>query len=114
MNSAKDILKGFPKEATLHLNRIFGNLDRLYATIYLIARNAHQCEMEAVPGVEQRMRTISIYQGKIRFMLDEEGLNGQEIMDAIAAEYLEDFIHYREPDFGLTNEAFIDILKKVI
>ena len=62
---------------------------------------------------EQRLKTIHAYQGMIRFMLDEEGLNGKEILDTIAGEYLEDFVNYREQDFGMTNEEFIAIIKRI-
>jgi len=33
--------------------------------------------MMGVAGAEQRLKTIHAYQGMIRFMLDEEGLNGK-------------------------------------
>ena len=36
-------------------------------------------------------------------MLDELGLDGKDIMDGIASAYLEDFVNYREQDFGMTN-----------
>lgn len=114
MTSGREMLEKLPKAAALCLNRQFGSLDRLYATIYLVARNAHQCEMGAVPAADQRMRTIATVQGRLRFILDEMELDGKEIMDTIAGDYLEDFIHYRDPDFGLTDEMFIDILKKIL
>ena len=60
-----------------------------------------------------KSKTIHAYQGMIRFMLDEEGLNGKEILDTIAGEYLEDFVNYREQDFGMTNEEFIAIIKRI-
>ena len=51
--------------------------------------------------------------GLIRFMLDELGLDGKDIMDGIASAYLEDFVNYREQDFGMTNEEFISIIKRI-
>lgn len=106
-------LKRLPKPTIDKIKETYGTVDKFYATVYLIARNAHQCEMAAVPASEQRMRTIRAYQGMIRFMLDEEGLNGTGIMDDIASEYLEDFVNYREQDFGMTNEEFINIIKRI-
>lgn len=64
-------------------------------------------------GADQRMKTIRAYQGLIRFMLDELGLDGKNIMDAIASDYLEDFVNYREQSFGMTNEEFISIIKRI-
>ena len=49
----------------------------------------------------------------IRYMLDEEGLNGKEVLETIASDYLEDFVSYREQDFGMTNEEFIAIIKRI-
>lgn len=106
-------LKKLPKSTIDKIKETYGTVDKFYATVYLIARNAHQCEMNSVPAADQRMRTIRAYQGMIRFMLDEEGLNGKGIMDDIAGEYLEDFVNYREQDFGMTNEEFIAIIKRI-
>lgn len=113
MNKVKDQLNKLPKPLLKKIKEIYGDIDKFYATVYLIARNAHQCEMKAVPGWEQRLKTIRAYQGMIRFMLDEAEVNGREIMDDIATEYLEDFIKYKEQDFGMTDDEFISIIKKI-
>lgn len=106
-------LKKLPKPTIDRIKETYGTVDKFYATVYLIARNAHQCEMNTIPAADQRLRTIRAYQGMIRFMLDEEGLNGIGIMDDIASDYLEDFVNYREKDFGMTNEEFIAIIKRI-
>ena len=49
----------------------------------------------------------------IRFMLDELSLNGKDILEATASDYLEDFVNFREQDFGLTDEEFIAIIKRI-
>ena len=100
-------------EVQQKLKELPGSATRFYATVYLIARNEHQCQMMAVPAADQRMKTIRAYQGLIRFMLDELGLDGKDIMDAIASDYLEDFVNYREQSFGMTNEEFISIIKRI-
>lgn len=113
MSDAKQQLNKLSKPAITKVKQIYGSIDKLYAVIYLIARNEHQCQTMPVPGAEQRLRTIRAYQGMIRFMLDEDGINGKEIMDDIASDYLEDFIRYAEKDFGMTDEEFISIIKKI-
>lgn len=113
MTEIQQTLKELPGAATRKINSIYRSVDRFYATVYLIARNEHQCQNMSVPGAEQRLKTIRAYQGMIRFMLDELELDGKEILDAIASDYLEDFVHYREQDFGLTNEEFISIIKRI-
>ena len=92
MSEVQQKLKELPGSATRKINSIYGSIDKFYATVYLIARNEHQCQMMAVPAADQRMKTIRAYQGLIRFMLDELGLDGKNIMDAIASDYLEDFV----------------------
>lgn len=113
MTEIQQKLKELSGTATRKINSIYGSVDTFYATVYLIARNEHQSQNMSVPGAEQRLKTIHAYQGMIRFMLDELGIDGKEMLDAIASDYLEDFIHYREQDFGLTNEEFIAIIKRI-
>lgn len=113
MSKTLNQLKKLPKSTIKKIEEIYGTVDKFYATVYLIARNAHQCEITPMPGAVQRLRTIRAYQGMIRFMLDEEGLSGKGIMDDIASEYLEDFVNYKEQDFGMSNEEFIAIIKRI-
>jgi len=49
----------------------------------------------------------------IRFMLEELGLPGKDIMADITSDYLEDYVNFREKDFGMTNEEFISIIKRI-
>lgn len=113
MSKIKEQLNKLPKPLLKNIKETYGSTDKFYATVYLIARNAHQCEMMAVPGSDQRLKTIRAYQGMIRFMLDEAEVNGKELMDEIATEYLEDFINYKEQDFGMTDEEFVSIIKRI-
>ncbi|NDW11933.1 hypothetical protein D0T50_03390 [Bacteroides sp. 214] len=113
MSPIKEELKKFPKTTLAKIKSIYGSIDKFYATVYLIARNEHQCQTMPVAAAEQRLRTIHAYQGMIRFMLDEEGLEGKRIMDDIASDYLEDFVQYKEQDFGMTDEEFLTIIKRI-
>lgn len=113
MNNIKQQIKKFPKTLLQKIEKTYGSLDKFYATVYLIARNEHLCQISTIAAAEQRLNTIRAYQGMIRFMLDEEGVDGKSIMDQIASDYLEDFVHYKEPDFGMTDEEFISIIKKI-
>lgn len=113
MSEIKNQMKKWPATALKKIKNTYGSVDKFYATVYLIARNEHHSEMMNVPGAEQRLKTIRAYQGMIRFMLDEEGLNGQEVLMDIASDYHEDFANYKEQDFGMTNEEFISIIKRI-
>ena len=61
----------------------------------------------------EKIRTVHAYQGMIRFMLEELGLPGKDIMADITSDYLEDYVNFREKDFGMTNEEFISIIKRI-
>ena len=98
MSEIQQKLEKLPGKAIKKINSIYGSVDKFYATVYLIARNEHQCQMMSVPAADQRIKTIHAYQG---------------IMDGIASAYLEDFVNYREQDFGMTNEEFISIIKRI-
>lgn len=113
MSEVQQQLKELPGTVVRKINSIYGSIDKFYATVYLIARNEHQCQMMSVPAADQRIKTIHAYQGLIRFMLDELGLDGKDILNAIASDYLEDFVNYHEQDFGMTNEEFISIIKRI-
>ena len=113
MSEVQNQIKKWPVTAIKKIKNTFGSAEKFYATVYLIARNEHQCQMMSVPAADQRIKTIHAYQGLIRFMFDELGLDGKGIMDGIASAYLEDFVNYREQDFGMTNEEFISIIKRI-
>lgn len=113
MSDIQNQIKKWPVAAIKKIKNVFGSTDKFYATVYLMARNEQHCQMMGVPGSEQRLKTIHVYWGMVRFMLDEKGLNGKEILDTIASDYLEDFVNYREQDFGMTNEEFISIIKRL-
>lgn len=113
MTDTRKGLSMLPLELKRKITAQYGSLDKFYATVYLIARNAHQTEISNVPGAEQRLKTIRAYQGMIQFMLDEAEVDGKLLMDNISTDYLEDFIRYKEQDFGMTNEEFIEIIKRI-
>ena len=113
MTETRKSLSKLPLQLKKTILDKYGSLDKFYATVYLIARNAHQAEMSNIPGAEQRLKTIRAYQGMIQFMLDEAAINGKELLDNISSDYLEDFVNYKEKDFGMTNEEFIQIIKRI-
>lgn len=106
-------LKTLAKPEQQKIEAVFGSLNKCYATIYLVARNGHMCEVGNVPAADQRMRTIQAMQGMIRFILEEMGLDGKDIQDQVTSDYLEDYVNYKEQDFDMSNQDFIEILQRV-
>ena len=50
MSEIQQKLEKLPGKVVKKINSIYGSVDKFYATVYLIARNEHQCQMMSVPG----------------------------------------------------------------
>lgn len=106
-------LKELPEAAQRKIKLIYGDPDKLYETVYLIAKNEHVLQEEKPEQWEAKIKVVNAYQAMIRSMLDEFGLDGKEVIADITSDYLEDYVNYREQDFGMTNEEFISIIKRI-
>ncbi|MCD8166437.1 MAG: hypothetical protein LUE93_10140 [Bacteroides sp.] len=106
-------LRQLPEDLQNRIRDIYGDMDKFYATVYLIARNEHIGQEDRSEAGNQRMEVIHAYQNRIECMLTEGGADGKEIMADIAGDYLEDYVNYREQDFGMTNEEFLSIIRKI-
>lgn len=106
-------LKELPEAAQRKIKLIYGNPDKLYATVYLIAKNEHVLQEEKPDRWEAKIKVVNVYQGMIRSMLNNFGLDGEEVIADITSDYLEDYVNYREQDFGMANEEFISIIKRI-
>lgn len=113
MSKILEQIKEFPSEIQEKIKTVYGSLNRFYATVYLIAKNEHILQNEKPDQYEERLKVVHAYQGMIRFMLEEAGLPGEDILADIASDYLEDYVNYREKDFGMSNEEFISIIKRI-
>ena len=65
MSEIQNQIKKWPVTAIKKIKSTFGSAEKFYATVYLIARNEHHCQMMGVAGAEQRLKTIHAYQGMI-------------------------------------------------
>ena len=63
MSEIQNQIKKWPVTAIKKIKSTFGSAEKFYATVYLIARNEHHCQMMGVAGAEQRLKTIHAYQG---------------------------------------------------
>lgn len=106
-------LKELPEAAQRKIKSIYGNPEKLYATTYLIAKNEHVLQEDKPDQWEAKMKVVNAYQDLIRSMLNEFGMDGKEVMADITSDYLEDYVNYREQNFGMTNEEFISIIKRI-
>ena len=113
MTKIQTILADLPKERKEMFVPLFGDIDKFYTVVYLIARNEHVTEQEKPDRYEDRLQVIRQIRHKVETIVDSFGLNGIDIVADIASDYFEDYVNYKEPEISLTNEEFIGIIQKV-
>lgn len=113
MTKIQDTLAALPEEKKMLFLPVFGNVDKFYTVIYLIARNEHVTEQEKPERYEDRLQVIRQVRTKAEKLLDSFGLDGAEIVADIASDYFEDYVNYKEPTFDITNEEFIRVIQKI-
>ena len=86
---------------------IFKSIEKFYATCYLIIKQ-EQPELW-----EEKIKTVQWFKDKIERKLNDNNLNGKDIVADIASDYFEDYVHYKERDFKMTNEEFISYIKQI-
>ena len=92
---------------------VFGDIAKFYITVYLIARNEHIIGNDKPDRHEDKLDVIHNVQNRIEAFLNQNDLPGKDIMADIASDYFEDYVHYREPEIDMSNEEFLDIIRKV-
>lgn len=50
MSEVQNQIKKWPVTAIKKIKNTFGSAEKFYATVYLIARNEHHCQMMGVAG----------------------------------------------------------------
>lgn len=114
MTTIQAYLAGLPEETKERFREIFGDMEKFYATVYLITRNEHITDMEKPDRYEERLHTIRSVKKKMEEILTAWGLDGKEIVADIASDYFEDYVAYKEPAFDITDEEFIGIIHKIM
>ena len=109
MTKIQETLVALPEEKKALFIPAFGDVDKFYTTVYLIARNEHVTELEK----PDRLQVIRQIRGKVEKLVSSFGLDGSEIVADIASDYFEDYVNYKEPDIRMTNEEFLGIIQKV-
>ncbi len=92
---------------------IFPNIESFYATCYLIVRNGHEWEQEKSDMWEKKCETVTWFRHKIEQLLTANHLPGEDIVADIASDYFEDYVHYIDRKFDITNEEYIHYIKQL-
>ena len=113
MTKIQEFLAALPEDEKALFIPVFGNVDKFYTVVYLIARNEHVTDMEKPDRYEDRLLVIRQIRSKVEDLVSSYGLEGKEIVADIASDYFEDYVNYKEPDLDITNEEFIGIIQKL-
>ncbi len=92
---------------------IFPSIDTFYATCYLIIRNGHQWEQEKSDMWEKKCETVAWFRHKIERILTQNELPGEDIVADIASDYFEDYVHYIDRAFDISNDEYINYIKQL-
>lgn len=113
MTKTQAFLAALPEEKKALFVPVFGNVDKFYTTVYLIARNEHLTDLDKPDRYEDRLQVIRQVRSKVEDLVSSFGLDGGEVVADIASDYFEDFVNYKEPELDMTNEEFISILQRI-
>ena len=109
----QQFLADLPKEKKALFVPIFGNVEKFYMVVYLIARNEHVTDLEKPDRYEDRLQVIRQIRNQVEKLVSSYGLDGGEIVADIASDYFEDYVNYKESELDITNDEFIAILQKI-
>lgn len=113
MTKTQSYLASLPEEKRALFVPVYGSVDRFYTVVYLIAKNEHLTEQEKPDRYEDRLRMIRQVRSRVEKQLDGFGLDGESVVADIASDYFEDYVNYRELPVTLTNEEFVEIIKRI-
>ena len=113
MTKIQEFLAALPEDKKALFIPVFGNVDKFYTVVYLIARNEHVTDMEKPDRYEDRLQVIRQIRSKVEDLVSSYSLEGKEIVADIASDYFEDYVNYKEPELDITNEEFIGIIQKL-
>lgn len=102
-----------PEEKKTLFAPVFGDVEKFYTVVYLIARNEHVTDQEKPDRYEDRLQVIRRIRSQVEKLVSSFGLDGPEVIADIASDYFEDYVNYKEPDIRMTDEEFIGIIQKI-
>ena len=87
MTEIQKTLAALPEEKKALFVPVFGDVDKFYTVVYLIARNEHVTEQEKPDRYEDRLQVIRRIRGKVEKLVSSFGLDGSEIVADIASDF---------------------------
>ena len=100
-------------QTEIYLNDLQSPILETFKPIFKIIKNEHVLSQEQPELWEEKIKTVQWFKDKIERKLNDNNLNGKDIVADIASDYFEDYVHYKERDFKMTNEEFISYIKQI-
>lgn len=113
MTKVQSYLASLPEEKRALFAPVYGDVDRFYTVVYLITKNEHLTDLDKPNRYDDRLRMIRQVRSLVEKQLDGFGLDGESVVADIASDYFEDFVNYRELPLTLSNEEFVEIIRRI-
>ena len=114
MTTIQTYLAELPAETKEKFVPLFGDTEKFYATVYMVTCNEHITDIEKPDRYEDRLYMIRTAKNNIEKLLTSWGLNGKDIVADIASDYFEDYVAYKEPEFPITTDQFVGIIREIL
>lgn len=114
MTNVQLYINDLPVGVKEEIRGVFLSFEKFYPAVYLLIKNEHLTGEEKPERYEERIRMIQTVRSKTENFLDTLGLNGEELVADIASDYFEDFINYREVEFEISNQDFLNIINNIM
>ena len=88
MTKVKALLAGLPDETKQQFIPLFGDVDKFYTVMYLIAKNEHITGNEKPDRYQERLDVIRRIRSKVENIVTSFGLDGSELVADVAATIL--------------------------
>ena len=113
MTKIQETLVALQEEKKALFIPAFGDVDKFYTVMYLIAKNEHITGNEKPDRYQERLDVIRRIRSKVENIVSSFGLDGAELVADVASDYFEDYVNFREPSVMLTNEEFVETINKI-
>lgn len=114
MTNTQHYLINLGEDMKARIGQLFISFDKFYPAVYLLVKNEHLTNEEKPERFEDRLSMIAQVRRQTESFLTGIGLSGVDLYADIASDYFEDYVNYREPEFELTNEEFLGIVRNIM
>ena len=80
MTKVQSYLASLPEEKRALFAPVYGDVDRFYTVVYLIAKNEHLTDLDKPDRYEDRLRMIRQVRSLVEKQLDGFGLDGESVV----------------------------------